>query len=218
MTPETGNAVASRYSGLAEESCCLSCGGAAGYAEPAAGEVCLDLGSGRGTDAIRLSQKVGPEGFVYGIDISEGMLEKAKKTAEKLGVTNVSFLQSGLESLPLKTESVDLVISNCVLNHAENKDAVWREIYRVLKNGGRFVVSDIYSSADVPEHFANDPEAVAECWGGAVTRDAYIDTVEKAGFGEPVVLEESRPYPKGEITVSSFTITAVKQACCCRQG
>ena len=204
------SAINVRYSDLAETSCCLSCGGALKYAGPRAGEICADLGSGRGQDVLRMAESAGKSGYAYGIDISDGMLGKARRNAEKLGIENAAFLQSELESIPLKDESVDVLISNCTLNHADDKQAVWDEIYRVLKPGGRFVVSDIYSSAAVPEKYAKDPEAVAECWAGAVTKDVYMKTLEKAGFSEITILEESEPYEKGEIEVSSFTITSIK--------
>ena len=109
------------------------------------GQVCADLGSGRGTDVLRLAELVGPEGHAYGLDISDGMLEKAKKTAIKLGVTNATFLKAELEALPLQDETVDWVTSNCVLNHASDKLKVWKEITRILKPEGHFVVSDIYA-------------------------------------------------------------------------
>jgi arsenite methyltransferase len=199
-----------RYSDLAESSCCLSCGGALAYAAPRPGEICADLGSGRGQDVLRMAESAGPAGFAYGIDISDGMLKKARRNAEKLDVKNAKFMQSELETIPLQDESIDVLISNCTLNHAEDKQAVWNEIYRVLKPGGRFVVSDIYSLDTVPEKYAKDPAAVAECWAGSVTKDKYMKTLENAGFREITILEESDPYKKGEIEVSSFTITSIK--------
>ncbi len=209
-------AIDTRYSKLAEDSCCLSCGGAIGYSEPQVGEFCADLGCGRGNDAIRMAQTVGESGKVFGLDISDGMLEKARKNAEKLGIANVEFIKTDLESLPLPDKSVHLVISNCTINHANNKLAVWSEIHRILKGGGRFVVSDIYSTADVPEEYRNDPDAVAECWAGAITRDKYFETLRQAGFQDIDVLEESKPYDKGKIQVASFTIMGHKASCCCK--
>lgn len=209
--------IAQRYSTLAETSCCLSCGGAAERAKPTTGEVCVDLGSGRGTDALRMADEVGSDGFVWGIDIADGMLEKARATAARLGATNVRFEKAELEHLPIPNQSVDLVISNCVLNHARDKAAVWSEIHRILKPGGRFVVSDIFSSVPVPDKFRLDPEAVAECWAGADTREVYLRTVQNAGFSDISVLEESAPYPKGSIEVSSFTLQGWKpkaRRCC----
>jgi ubiquinone/menaquinone biosynthesis C-methylase UbiE len=211
-TPNRGvEAVKVRYGNLAESSCCLSCGAAFSYAKPQPGEVCLDLGSGRGHDVIRMAEAVGPEGRVYGIDISEKMVAKARRNAAKLGVDNVEFDLCELESLPLSDESADLLISNCTLNHAGDKRKVWNEIYRVLKTGGRFVVSDIYSLEPVPAEYADDPQAVAECWAGAVTKNEYFDHLSRAGFSEVTVLEESEPYDKGKIRVASFTLQAYKE-------
>ncbi|MBK8807742.1 MAG: methyltransferase domain-containing protein [Bacteroidales bacterium] len=164
-----------RYSELSQDDgCCLSCGGAINYSEPQIGEICVDLGSGKGTDVIRLAQKVGSSGHVYGIDIADGMLEKARKNAEKLNVKNVTFLKTDLHNLQLPNNTANLVISNCTINHAENKQTVWNEIYRILRKGGRFVVSDIYSSVPVPVEFKNDLVAVSECWAGAVTKQEYL--------------------------------------------
>jgi len=203
-----------RYSELAETSCCLSCGGAINHANAQRGEVCVDLGSGRGTDVIRLAEKVGDEGFVYGIDIAEGMITKAQKNAEKLGITNVRFIRAALESLPIDSQSVNLIISNCTLNHAENKQAVWNEIYRILKKGGRFAISDIYALQPVPVEYKNNPAMVAECWAGSVTKDEYFRILDNAGFSSVEILEESEPYEKGKIVVASFTIAAQKNCCC----
>ena len=204
-----------RYSSLAEEACCLSCGGALIYSKAAPGEVCADLGSGRGTDVLRLCDEVGEKGFVYGIDISEGMLKKASSTAEKLGIKNARFINAELETLPIPDGSVDLVISNCTINHADNKQKVWFEIARILKKEGRFVVSDIYSLQPVPDEYRNDPQAIAECWAGAVTRKEYMNHLRVAGFNEIVVIEESAPYAKGKIEVCSFTIKGKFGKCCC---
>ena len=204
----------SRYSQLAETECCLSCGGAINYAEPKSGEVCVDLGSGRGTDVLRMAESVNETGFVYGIDISDGMLEKARKNAEKFGVTNVGFIRCELEKLELPDKIADLVISNCTLNHASDKQAVWDEIFRILKKGGRFVFSDIYATAEIAEEYRNDPAAVAECWAGSVTRTEYMQHLEKAGFASVEILEESAPYAKGNAEVCSFTIAGKKAAGC----
>jgi len=200
-----------RYSTLAESTCCLSCGGAINYSEASAGEICVDLGSGRGSDAMRLAETVGENGFVYGIDISEGMLQKARNTAERLGISNVSFISSTLEEIRLEDNIADLVISNCTINHASDKQLVWNEVFRILKKGGRFVVSDIYSVNPIPEEYRNDPVAVAECWAGSVTRDEYLEQLREAGFSSVRVIEESAPYEKGRVLVTSWTITGQKQ-------
>jgi len=199
-----------RYSGLAESTCCLSCGGAISYSEVAEGEICVDLGSGRGTDVLRLAETVGNHGFVYGIDISEGMLQKARNTANWLGILNVEFINSSLEKINLADGIADLVISNCTINHSSDKQAVWNEVFRILRKGGRFVVSDIYSVNPIPEEYKNDPVAVSECWAGSVTRYEYLEQLRKAGFSSLQVIEESAPYEKGKVIVSSWTISGQK--------
>jgi ubiquinone/menaquinone biosynthesis C-methylase UbiE len=205
-----------RYSVLAESECCLSCGSAINFAEPLKGEICIDLGSGRGTDVLRMAESVGSDGFVYGVDISDGMLEKARNNAEKFMVSNVSFVQSDLEKIDLPDKLADLIISNCTLNHASDKQAVWNEIFRILKKGGRFVISDIYATTPIPEEFRNDPIAIAECWAGSVTRNEYMKHLENAGFKSVEILEESAPYNKGNAEVVSFTIAGTKaKGCSC---
>ena len=199
-----------RYTELATSGCCLSCGGAVNYADAKPNEVCVDLGSGRGTDVIRLAETVGSGGFVYGIDIADGMIEKSLKTAQNLGVPNVNFLKSTLEEIKLNDAIADLVISNCTINHSSDKQAVWNEIYRILKKGGRFVISDIYSTTPVPDEYRNDPEAIAECWAGSATRDEYLKQLETAGFPTISILEESAPYIKGKVMVVSWTIASQK--------
>jgi ubiquinone/menaquinone biosynthesis C-methylase UbiE len=210
-------AIETRYGALAESSCCLSCGVAVDRCEPKPGEVCLDLGSGRGTDVLKLAEAVGPTGHAYGVDLADAMLEKARRTAEKLGVKNATFLRSTFDRIPLPDESVDWVVSNCALNHADDKPAVWREIARVLKKGASFVVSDIYAVEEIPPELASDPVAVAECWGGAVTRAEYMAEIVAAGLEGVRVLDESTPYEKGKAVVASFTLVGTKPArtrCC----
>jgi ubiquinone/menaquinone biosynthesis C-methylase UbiE len=126
---------------------------------------------------------------------------------------NVEFVKSELEELKLESGTVNLVISNCTINHASDKYRVWCEIERILKNSGRFVVSDIYALRQVPEIYRNDPQAVAECWAGAVTKEEYLDTLNRVGFKSIEILEESKPYKKGEVEVVSFTIAGKKKCC-----
>lgn len=199
-----------RYSELAESTCCLSCGGAINYSESRPGEICVDLGSGRGTDVLRLAENVGRTGFVYGIDISDGMIQKATSTASRLGITNVEFIHSPLERIKLGDNIADLIISNCTINHASDKQAVWNEVFRVLKKGGRFVISDIYASDQIPEEYRSDPAAIAECWAGSVTRDEYLEQLSVAGFSSIRIIEESIPYEKGKVMVSSWTVAGEK--------
>jgi arsenite methyltransferase len=204
-----------RYSELAESTCCLSCGGAINYSEVKQGEVCVDIGSGRGSDVLRLAEDIGSEGFVYGIDISDGMIQKAKSTAVRLGVSNVDFIQSPLENIKLGDSVANLVISNCTINHAYDKQKVWNEVFRILKEGGRFVVSDIYSSEPIPDEYKNDPVAISECWAGSVTREEYLKQLRLAGFTSINIIEESDPYEKGKVMVSSWTIAGVRPSARC---
>jgi len=203
-------AINERYTSLSETGCCLSCGGAINHAKAQPAEICVDLGSGRGNDVIRMAEEVGTTGYVYGIDISEGMITKAKANIEKFEVVNAEILKAELEKLPLENGTIDLIISNCTINHAADKQAVWNEVYRVMKVGGRFVVSDIYATQPIADEYRNDPEAVAECWAGAVTRDEYMTLLENAGFKNLIVYEESAPYEKGKAEVARFTISGYK--------
>jgi ubiquinone/menaquinone biosynthesis C-methylase UbiE len=207
---EIKTAINERYTSLSETSCCLSCGGAINYAKAQPGEICVDLGSGRGNDVIKLADEVGDSGYVYGIDISEGMIAKAQANIQKFDVKNAEIVKAELEKLPLKENSVDLIISNCTINHAIDKQAVWQEVYRILKPGGRFVVSDIYATTPIADEYRNDPEAIAECWAGAVTRAEYLIMLEATGFNNICIFEESKPYPKGKAEVASFTISGIK--------
>jgi len=115
----------------------------------------------------------------------------------------------------LEDSAADLVISNCTINHSADKQGVWNEVFRILRIGGRFVVSDIYATAPIPEEYRNDLEAVAECWAGSVTKPEYLQMLLKAGFKEIRILEESQPYAKGKAEVCSFTISGVKRNTCC---
>ncbi len=204
--------IVERYSGLCCSTTNLSCGGAADRVEARPGEIGVDLGSGRGRELFSLVDQVGATGRLIGIDLSDGMVGAASASALEQGLTTVEFRQRHLHDTVLADASVDFMISNCAINHAPDKDAVYREAFRFLKPSGRFVVSDIYASAEVPAEFANDPDAVAECWGGAVTREAYLATLVAAGFQALEVLEESEPYAKGAIEVCSFTIRGRKPA------
>ncbi len=200
-----------RYSSLSKTSCCLSCGGAINHAGVIPGEVCVDLGSGKGNDVIRLADMTGESGYAYGVDISDGMIEKADVLLKKFKVKNASIIKSELEDINLYDEIADVVISNCTINHAADKDKVWSGIFRILKTGGRFIVSDIYSLTTVPDEYRNDPQAVAECWAGSVTRHEYLESLERAGFADISIIEESAPYSKGMIDVASWTITGYKR-------
>lgn len=195
-----------------EAACCtgLSCGGALELAAPAPGEDLLDIGSGRGMDVLKAARLVGPEGSARGIDFTDAMLAVAEANRRKLRLDNASFLQGDMDALPLEDESVDVVISNCAINHAPDKAAVYREIFRVLKAGGRAVVSDIIAPRPLPAEVVADPDAWAGCYGGAIPRAEYTRAITGAGFGEPEVLELSQPYDKGPVQVQSITVKFYK--------
>jgi ubiquinone/menaquinone biosynthesis C-methylase UbiE len=203
-------AIERRYSVLAESSARLSCGSAVQRADVQPGQVCVDLGCGRGTDVLHLAELVGPQGHAFGIDLTEAMVLKARERAAQLGLANATFHRCTLERLALEGESADWVFSNCVLNHVTDKLAVWRELARVLKPGGRFIVSDIFAVEAIAPEFRDDPEAVAQCWAGAVLKEEYLAQIARAGLSGVTVLEESAPYDKGAARVASFTVAGLK--------
>ncbi|TVQ12292.1 MAG: methyltransferase domain-containing protein [Bacteroidetes bacterium] len=210
MSEQFTQAISRRYDELSGQECCLSCGGAINYADIQPGFQCADLGSGKGFDVLKMATIAGPEGFAWGVDVSDAMMDTARENAQKLKLANVAFIKSELENIQLDTETLDLVLSNCTLNHSLDQGAVWKEIFRILKYGGCFVVSDIFSLEKVSDKFRNDPEAVAQCWAGAVTKEEYFNNLKTAGFDAVEIIEESKPYQKGEIHVCSFTIKGFK--------
>ncbi len=177
----------------------LGCGNPVALAELKTGEVVLDLGSGGGIDAFLPARRVGPSGRAIGIDMTEEMLERARRAAAAMGIANVEFRQGDIEALPLSPESVDVVISNCVVNLAPDKSRVFRETFRVLRLGGRLVVSDIVSNGSLPPSVRTDPEAWACCVGGALEERQYIDLIQAAGFQEIEVLSRRGQAAPGEV-------------------
>ncbi len=200
------SSIANRYDKLSGQDCCLSCGGAFSLTRIRAGDTCIDLGCGKGHDVIRMALLAGDKGFVYGVDISDGMMKTAAEQAGKFGLENIRFIKSELENIHLDDDIADVIISNCTINHSLEQDKVWKEVARLLKPGGYFVVSDIYATEPVPEKFRSDPAMVAECWEGAETKDQYLEHIRGAGLKKVEILEESKPYEKGQIKVASFTI------------
>jgi len=168
----------------------LGCGVPLGHLKLEAGETVVDLGSGPGLDALIAAKQVGSAGRVIGVDMTPEMLERARATAAKVGATNVDFRQGRLEHLPVDTASVDAVTSNCVINLVPDKAAVFGEIARVLKPGGRVVVSDIVLDRPLPEAVAKDVFAWCGCVAGATDRTQYLALVEAAGLGEVEVLKD----------------------------
>jgi arsenite methyltransferase len=160
----------------------LSCGNPQAVAAMQPGETVLDLGSGAGFDCFLAARKVGPTGRVIGVDMTDAMLEKARANAEESGLGNVEFRKGEIESLPVENDSVDVVISNCVLNLVPDKDQAFREIHRVLRPGGRLAVSDMAWEAEPAASLRNDMEAFVGCLGGALVLDDYVSRLQQAGF------------------------------------
>ncbi|MDT8341693.1 MAG: arsenite methyltransferase [Longimicrobiales bacterium] len=172
----------------------LGCGNPTALAELREGEVVLDLGSGGGIDVLLSARRVGPSGKAYGVDMTDEMLALARRNAADAGVRNVEFLQGEIETVPLPDESVDVVISNCVINLSADKDRVFREAFRVLKPGGRFAVSDVVSTDDdIPAALRRSMELWVGCVAGALTGDDFRGRLERAGFTD-VSLEPTRVY------------------------
>jgi len=169
----------------------LGCGNPIALASLAGGETVLDLGSGAGFDCFLAANKVGKKGKVIGVDMTPEMLEKARENAEKGGYRNVEFRLGEIENLPAADNSVDVIISNCVINLSPNKRAVFGEALRVLKPGGRLMVSDIVLLKELPDFIRNSVAAYVGCISGALMKKEYLDTITEAGFKQVQVLDEA---------------------------
>ncbi len=169
----------------------LGCGNPVAIASLKEGEVILDLGSGAGFDAFLAAKKVGKRGRVIGIDMTPEMVEKAKANARKGKYANVEFRLGEIERLPVDSDSVDAIISNCVINLSLDKESVFKEAFRVLKPGGRLMVSDLVLVKDLPGVIKESVEAYVGCLAGAVSKDEYLEFIKKAGFENIKVLGET---------------------------
>jgi arsenite methyltransferase len=179
----------------------LGCGNPTALAELSAGERVLDLGSGGGIDVLLSARRVGPTGFAYGLDMTDAMLELAERNRAEAGVENVRFLRGIIEDIPLPSESVHMVISNCVINLSADKGKVLREAYRVLAPGGRFAVSDIVFQGSIPQTLRTDLESWAGCIAGALEEETYQELLREAGFTD-IEVEVTRQYSLDEIVGS----------------
>jgi len=169
----------------------LGCGNPVALANLRKGETVLDLGSGGGIDVFLASKKVGLYGKVIGVDMTEEMLERAKTSALKHGYKNVEFRLGEIESLPVETETIDTIISNCVINLSPNKLKVFQEAYRVLKSNGRLMVSDIVTLGELPEDVRKSSDLWAECIAGALEKNEYLDIIKRAGFRTVKIISEN---------------------------
>ncbi|MCW5978083.1 MAG: arsenite methyltransferase [Bryobacteraceae bacterium] len=171
----------------------LGCGNPTALAELKPGEVVLDLGSGGGIDVLLSARRVGPSGKAYGLDMTDEMLALAEENKEKSGVKNVEFLRGEMENIPLPDNSVDVVISNCVINLSADKDKVLREAFRVLKPGGRFAVSDVVTRGEIPPDIRRSIELWVGCIAGALDENDYLSRLRAAGFTDAGI-EPTRVY------------------------
>jgi len=190
----------------------LGCGNPTMLAQLEAGQVVLDLGSGGGIDVLLSAKRVGPTGKAYGLDMTDEMLALARENQQRAGVTNVEFLKGTIESIPLPDNSVDVIISNCVINLSADKDKVLRESFRVLKPGGRFAVSDVIVRGEVPAEVRRNMELWVGCIAGALEEQEFAAKLTAAGF-EKVDIEPWRVYnvndARGFLTDSGIDIDAM---------
>ena len=194
----------------------FGCGNPIALSELKPGETVLDLGSGGGLDCFLAAKQVGPSGKVIGLDMTPEMIRLARANAEKLSLDNVEFRLGEMEHMPVDSNSVDVVISNCVINLSPNKDSVFREIFRVLKPGGRLCVSDMVTHGELPEEIREDPTFWAGCIAGALDEEVYLDKIRAAGFAEPEVMDSvsssccEEPDCCGESPIASVIVKARK--------
>jgi len=175
---------------VAEANLGLGCGNPTGMGEIKKGDIVLDLGSGAGFDCFLAARKVGDSGKVIGIDMTQEMIDRARKNAEKYGYGNVEFKLGDIENLPVDSNSVDVIISNCVINLTPDKSKAFKEAYRVLRKGGRMYVSDIVLLKKLTEKQRNNEELIAGCVGGALLKDDYLKIIKNAGFDVKVLSED----------------------------
>ncbi len=180
----------------------LGCGNPTALATLVEGETVLDLGSGGGIDVLLSARRVGPSGFAYGLDMTDEMLSLAEKNKAESGAKNVAFLKGHIEAIPLPDSSVDVIISNCVINLSSDKDAVLREAFRVLKPGGRFAVSDVVVEGELPPAVRADMEAFVGCVAGALEKSDYLSRLGAAGFVNASI-EPTRRYTFADLEATT---------------
>ena len=214
----------------------LGCGLPTEFAKIKEGDVVVDLGSGAGNDCFVARKSTGTAGKVIGVDFTPAMIEKARANAEKMGFNNVEFRQGDIENMPITANVVDVVVSNCVLNLVPNKHAVLSDIYRVLKPGGHFRISDVGLVGALPNELRNDAEMYAGCISGAIQKQVYLELINACGF-KNVVLQKEKPiiipndilkkylsdteivkFNQSELGIFSVTVYAEKPTDACAPG
>lgn len=211
----------------------LGCGLPTEYAKIKVGDTVVDLGSGAGNDCFVARHETGESGKVIGIDFTEAMIEKARNNAEKRGFNNVEFRQGDIEKIPITANAADVVVSNCVMNLVPDKPKAFSEVYRILKAGGHFSISDIVLTGDLPEKIKNAAEMYAGCVASAIQKDDYLQIIKEAGFTnitlqkeKPIIvptdilvnylnMEEIKAYNSNKTSIYSITVYAEKPAACC---
>lgn len=193
----------------------LGCGNPTALAEIRKGETVLDLGSGGGIDVFLAANKVGDNGKVIGVDMTPDMIATAVKNAKKGGYSNVEFRLGEIENLPVESSTIDVIISNCVINLTPDKNKAYQEVYRVLKPGGRILVSDLVTEGFLPEEIRRSFQAWSECVGGAMEKQYYLNIIEKAGFKEVEIIEQhffTEPHMDERLIgkITSIQLKAVK--------
>lgn len=211
----------------------LGCGLPTKFAKIKEGDTVIDLGSGAGNDCFIARNETGPGGKVIGIDFTPAMIERARANAEKLGFNNVEFRQGDIEKMPVTSNTADVIVSNCVLNLVPDKAKVIREIFRVLKPGGHFSISDIVLVGKLPEKLQRDAEMYAGCVAGAIQKQEYLELITACGFTQVTIqkdkpvhipddilnhylsAEELNAYRRGNTGIFSITVYAEKPKVCC---
>ena len=184
----------------------LGCGLPTQFAKIKKGDVVIDLGSGAGNDAFIARHETGEAGKVIGIDFTPAMIERARQNAEVRGFNNVEFRQGDIEKMPVTANTADVIVSNCVLNLVPNKDGVIKEIYRVLKPGGHFSISDIVLEGELPEQIKNAAEMYAGCVAGAIQKQAYLELIELNGF-KNIIVQKDKPIIIPDDVLSQYLST-----------
>jgi len=211
----------------------LGCGLPTQFANIKKGDTVIDLGSGAGNDCFIARNETGDDGKVIGIDFTPAMIEKARANAQKLGYYNVEFRQGDIEKMPVTANMADVIVSNCVLNLVPDKDAVFKEMYRVLKPGGHFSISDVVLIGELPDGLRKDAEMYAGCVAGAIQKQSYLEKIEASGFVNITIQkekaihipddilknylndEERNRFKTGNTGIFSITVYAEKAAACC---
>ncbi|MBI4243698.1 MAG: arsenite methyltransferase [Planctomycetes bacterium] len=188
----------------------LGCGNPLGIASLKKGEIVLDLGSGAGIDCFLAANRVGKTGKVIGIDMTPEMIERAKINAQKGIYKNVEFVLGEIEKIPLDNGSVDVVISNCVINLSTNKDKVFKESFRIIKSGGRLMVSDIVLLKKLPKQVKNSINSYTGCISGAIMKNKYLEKIGSAGFKQIRIVSESPYSDSSGVEMSSISVFAVR--------